>query len=388
MEEPLTPPELLAAVNVGSARPLTASALKRLVREGLLERPVQEHPRGQRGSTSYYPVGTLRQLRAVLRLREQERRFHQLRVQVWWEGLWVDPQALRDSFRTLLDPASADARRLLAGFADAVDAAPALVQEMTAGTGRGRRGLLLRRLGGDEQDLISVTTLLLQLCLGEEPIWESTDAGLEEPEPSPTELFERAAGVTYARRDRLGDSGPLLTGEVDTPDVLLRLRDAGLFEIADLPRLLVEASEEQLGRARADAQLLEQLAVIAAAAEVMHGRDVAGLASFRLLGDGRAATRAFLARNCLAMQGLMDAEAIAEVRAAVVAASGPARVILLLHRALPQYRHLLGPDGERRVRDLPRPEREALHLAVAEVLAAHPEVEALLDEAAPPVEVA
>jgi hypothetical protein len=381
MQEPLTAAQLLAALNAGRARPLTPSALKRLGREGLVQRPVQTHPRGQRGSASHYPIGTLTQLRGVLQLRERERRFPQLRVQVWWEGLWVEPQALRDSFRSLLDPASADARRLLAGFSDAVEAAPTLARDMTAGGGG---GLLLRRLGGDEQDLVSVVTLLLQLCVGEEPIWEATDVGLEHPEPSPTQLFERAAGVAAARRDRVSGQGPLLTGELDTPGHLRQLREAGMFEIEDLPRLLVQASDEQLSRARADAHLVEQLAEVAAAAEFTHGRDVAGLASLRLLADGRAATRAFLVRSCLAMKGLFEAEPLAELRAAAAAACGPARVVLLLRRELPQYRHLLRADSEQRVQALPEAEREELHRAVQRVLAAHPELEALLEDEPPP----
>jgi hypothetical protein len=222
----------------------------------------------------------------------------------------------------------------------------------------------------------------VQLCAGQEPIWEATDVGLEQPEPSPSELFERAAGVTAAQRDGLGEERPLLAGEVDTAGHLQQLQEAGLFEIKDLPRLLLEASEERLCRARADAQLLEHLAEIAAAAELMHGRDVAGLASLRILGDGAAATRVFLVRSCLAMQGLLEAEPLAKLRAAAVAASGPARVLLLLRRELPQYRHLLRGDCERRVQALPEAEREALHQAVEQVLAAHPELEALFGRTA------
>jgi hypothetical protein len=58
--------------------------------------------------------------------------------------------------------------------------------------------------------------------------------------------------------------------------------------------------------------------------------------------------------------------------------------VLLLRRELPQYRHLLRADSEQRVQALPEAEREELHRAVQRVLAAHPELEALLEDEPPP----
>src|SRR2546423_125292 len=107
----LTPKALLEAARLEGYR-VSNDQRKRWAREGLLPHPVQDHVRGIRGSESRYPPGTLEQLVAVARLHRSERRFDELRLDLWWEGYWVEPDRLRASLAGLLDDAVAEFREI------------------------------------------------------------------------------------------------------------------------------------------------------------------------------------------------------------------------------------------------------------------------------------
>src|SRR5439155_6794105 len=82
---------------------LTPRVLKRWRMEGLIPRPRQIHALGKRGSGSLYPPESVDQLLAVCELRDRERRFDELRFRLWWEGRWVEAEALRRSLLNLID---------------------------------------------------------------------------------------------------------------------------------------------------------------------------------------------------------------------------------------------------------------------------------------------
>src|SRR5258708_1092848 len=88
--------------------PLTASQLRRLHLEGLIERPIQEHPEGRIGSETIYPKGTGEVLLAICSRHHQKRSFSALAWQLWWDGysipltrVRVDLQKTREGWERL-----------------------------------------------------------------------------------------------------------------------------------------------------------------------------------------------------------------------------------------------------------------------------------------------
>ena len=80
-----------AAVGYG----VTPLQLARWHRAGLLPKP-RQHPLGRgRGTETRYPPGTLLQVVALCRLREEERRLDRLAFQLWWEGFSIDVGLVR-----------------------------------------------------------------------------------------------------------------------------------------------------------------------------------------------------------------------------------------------------------------------------------------------------
>ncbi len=95
---------LLAAAARAGCR-LTPDRLKRWQRAGLVPRADdQVHIPGQAGSVSRYPPGTLRQVIEVCRRLEEEHRLAEVGLDLWWDGFWVEPSALRESLKATLDP--------------------------------------------------------------------------------------------------------------------------------------------------------------------------------------------------------------------------------------------------------------------------------------------
>lgn len=95
--ERVTKQDLVAQiVAAGCARP-SNDLLRRLAREGLLQRPRQRHPGRTRGSVTEYPSQAVRQAVGVLRLHTEVHRFVNLRFWAFWEGLWVESRILRQT---------------------------------------------------------------------------------------------------------------------------------------------------------------------------------------------------------------------------------------------------------------------------------------------------
>jgi len=87
--------DLIAEVVAAGCDPPSDDLLKRLAREGLLQRPRQRHPGRQRGSVSEYPAHAVEQAIGVLRLHSEVHRFDNLRFWTFWEELWVESRILR-----------------------------------------------------------------------------------------------------------------------------------------------------------------------------------------------------------------------------------------------------------------------------------------------------
>jgi hypothetical protein len=78
---------------------LTADQLRRLHLEGVIARPLQDHPEGMIGSETVYPKGTGDLLLAICSLHPQKRSLAALAWQLWWEGHPIPLARIRADLR-------------------------------------------------------------------------------------------------------------------------------------------------------------------------------------------------------------------------------------------------------------------------------------------------
>lgn len=82
---------------------LTADQLRRLHLEGLIARPLQDHPKGTIGSETVYPKGTGDVLLAICTLREPRQSFAAVAWQLWWEGYPIPLARIRTDLRNTVE---------------------------------------------------------------------------------------------------------------------------------------------------------------------------------------------------------------------------------------------------------------------------------------------
>jgi hypothetical protein len=254
-------------------RELTPRILKRWRMEGVLQRPRQVHVEGRRGSSSLYPPETVRQVESILAL--GERRFDELRFRLWWDGWWVAAERLLSTLETLLEEALAELRSLRAQHGSPEDAAEAVVLELRKSSSRNPILRLIRwQIQGTTYDLEAVVFAMVLLALGETPVWESPNVGLEDPEPDTKQLMFKALGFELANRTMNDDVYAL----DEIPGTFGWLMRAQVLPLDRLHGVLASAGPPELAQGRADARLIiEGLGTIAEAAEDLLGRGALGL---------------------------------------------------------------------------------------------------------------
>jgi hypothetical protein len=143
----LTLPELRGALRARDVE-VPEWLMRRLRLEGLLQCLGQRHEDGHHGSISLYALSVPEDVELILRLRQRERRFDELRVIVALEGGWVDPSRLRESLIALTEPVSSEVRKIVAGARDADERVERLAQAILRDPPRGQfNKLLFGRLG-------------------------------------------------------------------------------------------------------------------------------------------------------------------------------------------------------------------------------------------------
>jgi hypothetical protein len=223
---------LLAACKSGGRR-VTQSQLKRWRGAGLLQRPRQEHPRGRRGSVSWYPEAAVEQALAVAELLGDERRRNDwVLVQLWWRGMWIDEAVLRARLVEHFDAVSRDARKLAATHEDPLDAADAAVRGMQWRDPTPINDAMLERLGGrrrGRRPLEDIMWFFFVLAFG----------GDYEPEPEAdgTSVLEekaaRATGMDRAKRDVGPTREAWLANDTTALGVVRELHRAGALDVLD-----------------------------------------------------------------------------------------------------------------------------------------------------------
>jgi hypothetical protein len=379
MDDGLTLNELRqAAKDAGYPQP--DGQVKTYHQQGLIQRPKQVWRPGEPGSDSVYPPGTLAQLIAVSERHAVERRYDELRLNVWWDGYWVEPSKLRATLSALLDDAVGDIRVLRRQHPDPFDAADALIAEARR-QGEGEHPffkLVLKRLGGDTEDLWSVVHAVFLLAFGGEPEWDPHDPN--EETPSLRLLVGQAMGLERATSDRPYNAAPWLPQLPDVASDLRQLRDAGLFEVEHPGRRIIEADDDRLEQARTDAVLfVDTLGVIAEAAEILLRRDIGGLGTFVSARRGnRHYLRASLVRACLIFRELLPAENFDTIAAAAPRAALIARGIVDFTTRYRGYRRYLKNDLLVRLSAMPAEARDQFHKTAREFVNSRPELAAIV----------
>lgn len=349
------------------------SQLKRLRREGLLPVDGQRHRPGVRGSESLYPSWAVDQLELVARLTVEERRFAHLRVLVRWNGGWVRPDKLRESLVGLLEAMSAQARRITASTIDEGDRADRLAEVMTRYPGQSGVSRLMRQRLGNVEDIQRAAYAFAALATRSPLEWENHDPN--NPTESLLAVFERATGFDRARRDDIGGNGPLMRERESTKEILAELQEAGLFDALDLGAAFVNASDEAIERAFADAIAIADLREAFDAIQSVVGRDVAGLGSITELGAAHKAMElTALVRGLLLLRPLIPEDALESIVEAAARSRPQLRAAQELARALPHLVTYLGPAGAEQLDALPADQRDRITSEVRAYLETRPEL--------------
>src|SRR5215470_20045408 len=66
--------------------------------EGLIPKPKQRRLGRGRGTETVYPIGTAKQLLALVNIRSKKRRLAPIGWGLWWQGYPVDMELIRDFF--------------------------------------------------------------------------------------------------------------------------------------------------------------------------------------------------------------------------------------------------------------------------------------------------
>ena len=267
----LTLSELRAALRARDVK-VPEWLMRRLRLEGL----VHASRRGITGSSSLYALSVPDHVELILRLREGERRFDELRVIVALAGGWVDQSRLRESLIALTEPVSSEVRKIVAGAKDADERVERLAQAMLRDPSRGQfNKLIFRRLGtarATRAEREAVAWVLGSLAFGRDPGWRDEDPN--STETPRVELFDGASGIDRARSDLVeGDRAAAGRRRQDRGPIS-ELVATGAFDITRVAEAFRLASDAELLAAVAAAR---QVIDLAGNLRVAVERDFAGL---------------------------------------------------------------------------------------------------------------
>jgi hypothetical protein len=374
--------ELLAAARRQGAK-VSSDQLKRWREAGLVPRPTVVHVAGIRGSRALYPEWAIEQLVIVERLHRSIHRLDALRVAVWWEGHWVEPNALRASLIVPLDRLSAQARELTGDAEDPFAAADVIVSAMAIErASSGITSLLRKRLGGNA-DLINLIWTFLSLGFGAPGPWAEDDR-TEDPAPSFFDLLERATG-TDRMRVRTTNVGGWIPPDFDMAKFTEELRAVGAFDAQDMSRPIREASNDAIEQARVDAEMFyDRLHAIGRVLEDLLDEEIPWLRALSFLAPRDAADRSSLIRNMLILRVLAGDASFGRVEALVEQEYARFVAISEIRDGLPQHQSILRVDIAQRLEELPPADAAKVREDISKFLEDHPATDKALSGELPP----
>jgi hypothetical protein len=366
-----TQAELLAAA-VRQGAEVSVDQLKRWRRAGLVPRPTVEHPAGLRGSRAQYPNWAIEQLVIVERLHRSIHRLDALRVAVWWEGHWVQPDALRAALIAPLERISAQARELTDEAEDPFAAADAIVAAMTIERASSKITSLLRKRLGCNADLINLIWTFLSLGFGAPGPWVEDDH-TEDPTPNFLQLLDRATGTDLMRTKPTG-AGSWIAPDFDIVKFTEELQNAGAFDVEDMSRPIREATDAALQQARTDAAMFyDGLNAIGQVLQELRDEEIPWLSALSALEPEDTADRSGLIRNMLILRALAGDETLAQVEALVECEHARFRAIGEIRAALPQYQSILRTDAREQLAKLQPAKAAEVRADIDRYLSQHPE---------------
>jgi hypothetical protein len=378
----LSQAELLAAADRQGAK-VSDDQLKRWRKAGLVPRPTVEHVAGIRGSRARYPEWAIEQLVIVERLHRSIHRLDALRVAVWWEGHWVEPDALRASLIAPLDRLSTKARELTDDAEDPFAAADTIVSAMTIERASSGITSLLRKRLGSNADLINLIWTFLSLGFGAPGPWADDDR-TDDSAPGFIELLERATGTDRMRLRRT-DAGSWIPSDFDMAKFTVELQHVGAFDIQDMSRPIREASNVALEQARVDAEMFyDRLHAIGQVLEDLRDEEIPWLKALGALAPTDAADRSNLIRNMLILRAPAGDDSLGQVEALVEREHARFIAIGEIRAALPQHQSILRADIEQRLNELPPAQAAMVSEDISRFLDEHPATARALSGENPP----
>jgi hypothetical protein len=324
--------ELLAR----AGKSVSEHQLKRWRGAGLIPRPRVVHMRGVRGSRAFYPAWAVEQLIAVARLHRAVHGLDELVIALWWEGHWVQTEALRRALIEPLELLSDDVRVARGGEQDPYEAADLLISSMKDDGPPSKTMALIRSRLSGRADFLDLLWTFLVIGLGGQAPWEQEDRSRPDPAPGALALLAKATGVERAMSDDPAGNGPWLPADFDLRAFVAELRDVGGFDLEDTARPIREASEQQLAQAREDAVLLAgAVALIGSVLEGLLGKDTAGLGSLSALDPDSTSALASLVRSVLILRPLAGDAAFSTIAQLVASVHQRFAAIAELRTALP-----------------------------------------------------
>jgi hypothetical protein len=282
------------------------------------------------------------------------RHLETLRFELWWRGLPVDVEPVRQYMAAMLRKRLGKFGVTRSGSTNPLDVADEMANDLR--TQKIRHALLrliLARVAGDLDTAIAGLYAVVLFTLGAEPVWgdvgsdaDAPDAGLPTPREAVTKLF----GFERAYLDVAPDGTRLLDEPVDVLELLVRLRDAGALDILNAGSTIENASADELATARDNASVFADTMPIAArAAEKAFGRDFAGLGLFTVV--YRIANRYFRVITLFMMLHLNKAEqeGIRQINATLTIERDRFESYLAILDRFPQYAKYYRVDQEKQL---------------------------------------
>lgn len=399
MVERFTEDQLIAAASRHGCK-VSPDQLKRWRRAELIPRPTQTHPEGRHGSEATYPPKTLRQLLAVCRLRGRFKKLDRIRFELWWAGGYPGSLALVRKFLvSRFEKMLSELKEHRDRFDDPFEAAEAAVSGKSLES-RDPALRAMRRFAKSDENLRSAAQAIFCDLFGAEVPWHfETKAGLSiliglfgaevisdvgALEPSLAELVEQVTGAQRAKSDVLDVGLPLLDATANVVEVIQRISIRRAFSLDDPGWAFKQASDDELERAREQAQLfVSGMGLLVQLTARRHGRDYAGLSILQGLIKPDPDLIVICLQLFLLLPTLLHTDdERANASNTLEALSQNLNQMRFVQEFLeehPTYAFIFKPDGAGQLKALPTEERDLIQAATHDFIVRHPEYRPLLE---------
>jgi hypothetical protein len=308
--------------------------------------------------------------------------------EVWWQGSRFHSSAARDALVKNIRSIWKPFRKLSAEHKDPFDAADAVysqaLEEENSRSALAR--LMVRRVGRDEQALLSAIYTLVAHALGGNPSWDTADnsGAADNQDPTPAEALAAIMGFDRAFRDTISGIGAWLPGPVDIPALLSQLDEVGGFDEQQWVSTIRAVSDGELetARARARALAVDLPVAVRALQHYMSSPDFAGFEFFALARTEREALqwRVGLVAAFLLFRSIAQDDAMNGVMDEIGKASRKCREYIAVLEAFPHYAIYFRHDKDKQLAGVSEEFSDMMFREVHDFLAGHPDLKADIED--------